>query len=492
VIRRLLIANRGEIAVRIARACHEMNIEAVAVYSDADLASPHVAAADLAVAIGPAPPSDSYLNIPAILEAARRTGCDAVHPGYGFLSQSAPFVRACEDAGLVFVGPTADVMARMGSKIEARRLMEAAGVRVVPGSTPDEQSDECLASTARAAGLPILIKASAGGGGKGMRRVESVGELPEAIQSARREALAAFGDGTLYVERLIERPRHIEVQVLGDGEGNVIHLYERECSMQRRHQKVIEESPAPVLPAALRDEMCEAAARAACAVSYRGAGTIEFLVEASARSFYFLEMNTRLQVEHAVTELVLGVDLVHAQIAIAGGQGLPRRRSDYTQRGHAIECRIYAEDPFDRFLPQAGRVLLYRPPLGPGIRFDSGIAAGVEVSVHYDPLLARLIAHGDTRETALARAIEALRSTVILGVRTNVPFLLDVLRDPRFAAGEVDTTYLDSIASRAPSAPVPAAAAVAAGAWLHVNRPAAPVADSQAVADPWATIRGWQ
>jgi acetyl-CoA carboxylase biotin carboxylase subunit len=492
MIRRVLIANRGEIAVRIARACREMRLETVAVYSEADLTSPHVAAADLAVPIGPAPARDSYLNVPVILDAALRTDCDAVHPGYGFLSQNARFVRACEDAGLVFVGPTAEVMALMGSKVEARRQIEASGVRVVPGSTPADQHDDTLVSTAQTVGLPILIKASAGGGGKGMRVVRSVRELPEAIRSARREALAAFGDGTLYVERLIERPRHVEVQVLGDGTGHAIHLFERECSMQRRHQKVVEESPAAAVPAALRDEMCEAAVRAARAVSYRGAGTIEFLLEADTTSFYFLEMNTRLQVEHAVTELVLGVDLVRAQLAVAGGQPLPWRQAELAQRGHAIECRIYAEDPFDRFLPQAGRVLLYRPPHGPGIRFDSGIAEGVDVPVHYDPLLARLVAHGDTRETALARAIEALRSTVILGVQTNVPFLLEVLRDERFAAGDVDTTYLDRLASAGVKAPAPAPAAIAAGAWLRANTARGSAPDSLSAPDPWATIRGWQ
>jgi acetyl-CoA carboxylase biotin carboxylase subunit len=492
VIRRVLIANRGEIAIRIARACHEMGIEAVSVYSEADLTAPHVGAGDSAVPIGPAPAIDSYLNVPAIVDAARSSGCDAVHPGYGFLSQSARFVRACEEAGLVFVGPTADVMARMGSKIEARRLMESSGVRVVPGATPSDQSDETLTSTARAVGLPVMVKASAGGGGKGMRIVRSAGELPEAIASARREAVAAFGDGTIYFEKVLERPRHIEVQILGDGEGDAIHLFERECSMQRRHQKVIEESPAPAVAPAVREEICDAAVRAARAVRYRGAGTIEFLIERDARSFYFLEMNTRLQVEHAVTELVLDVDLVRAQLAIAGGQGLPWQQQELSPRGHAVECRIYAEDPFDRFLPQAGRVLMYRPPLGPGIRFDSGIAEGTDVSVHYDPLLAKLVAHAGTRDAAIARAVQALRSTVILGIMTNVPFLLQVLRDDRFASGAVDTTYLDQWELRPSLTPELPAAAVAAGAWLHGGTTIVPeVASTAGVSDPWTTIEGW-
>jgi acetyl/propionyl-CoA carboxylase alpha subunit len=378
----------------------------------------------------------------------------------------------------------------MGSKIEARQLMERSEVQVVPGATPADQSDEAVVAAANAVGLPVIIKASAGGGGKGMRIVRSVGELGDAIRAARREALASFGDGTLYVERVIDRPRHVEVQVLGDGQGRAIHLFERECSMQRRHQKVIEESPALAVPAPLREEICQAAVRATRAVSYRGAGTVEFLVEAGGASFYFLEMNTRLQVEHPVTELVLGVDVVRAQLAVASGQGLPWRQDELRQRGHAIECRIYAEDPFDRFLPQAGRVLMYRAPEGPGIRFDSGIAEGTDVPVHYDPLLAKLIAYADTRDTAIARATNALRSTVILGLKTNVPFLLEMLRDDRFAAGSIDTTYLDHWELRPASMPAVPAAAIAAGAWLHVNGShVSPVAP--AVGDPWITVDGW-
>jgi acetyl-CoA carboxylase biotin carboxylase subunit len=492
VISRVLVANRGEIAVRIVRACHEVGIEAVAIYSDADRTAPHVLAADRAVPVGPAPAGDSYLNIPALLEAARTTRCDAVHPGYGFLSQSARFARACEDAGLVFVGPTSEVMARMGSKIEARRLMEEAGVRVVPGRTPVDQREEALVATAKTVGWPLLVKASAGGGGKGMRRVEAEDALKDALASARREAEAAFGDGTLYFERALDRPRHVEVQVLGDGEGQAIHLFERECSMQRRHQKVIEESPAPGLTAALREEICDAAVRAARAVRYRGAGTVEFLVDHAAGSFYFLEMNTRLQVEHAVTELVLDVDLVRAQLAIAGGGPLPWRQDELAPRGHAIECRIYAEDPFNGFLPQAGRVLLYRPPLAPGIRFDSGIAEGAHVPVHYDPLLAKLVAHAETRDAARRRAIQALRAAVILGVTTNVAFLLAMLEDERFAAGTVDTTYLDEWESHAHPPPSLPPAAIAAGAWLHANRGAGRRAAEVTGSDPWMTIHGWR
>src|SRR5687768_8660566 len=362
--RRLLIANRGEIAIRVIRACRDMNIESVAVYSDADTDAPHVGAADRAVRIGPPAPSESYLSIPAVIDAARSTASDAVHPGYGFLSENASFARACGDAGIVFVGPPADVIERMGSKIAARALMEAAGVPVVPGRVPVDQSDPGLVAAMRTIGSPALVKASAGGGGKGMRVVREDGAAVESIQAARREASAAFGDGTLYVERLIERPRHVEIQVFGGADGNVVHLFERECSIQRRHQKVVEESPSPGLGAAVRARMGEAAVAAAKAVGYQNAGTIEFLVEGAGdtATFYFLEMNTRLQVEHAVTEAVAGVDLVRAQLAVAAGEPLPWAQQSLVQRGHAVECRVYAEDPRSGFLPQAGPLLVYREP----------------------------------------------------------------------------------------------------------------------------------
>jgi len=445
MIKRLLIANRGEIAVRIARACRELEIESVAVYSEADRRSPHVAAADRAIAIGPAAAAESYLAIPRLLEAAAASGADAVHPGYGFLAENAELAAACAGAGLTFVGPPASVIEKMGSKIEARRLMQSAGVPVVPGETPEDQSDEGIQRAVNGAGFPALIKASAGGGGKGMRRVEGKTETLEAIQAARREATAAFGDGTLYVEHLINRARHVEVQVFGDEHGQAVHLFERECSVQRRHQKIVEESPAPALTAGLRDAITSAAVRAAKAAAYRGAGTIEFLLEGSgdAARFYFLEMNTRLQVEHPVTEQVLGVDLVRAQILVAAGERLPWTQYALAQRGHSIEARVYAEDPSQNFVPQAGPLLLYREPRMPGVRIDSGVAEGGEVSVHYDPLIAKVIATGETRDLARHRLIAALRAYPILGIRTNIPFLIGVLDHPRFVAGDVDTGFLD-------------------------------------------------
>ena len=442
MIRRLLIANRGEIAVRIIRACRELGIESVAVYSDADAGAPHVHTADRRARIGPPPAADSYLSIPAIVEAARSTGADAIHPGYGFLSENAAFATACVNAGLIFVGPPADAISRMGSKIEARRIATAAGVTVVPGETPADQSDAGIRAAVDRIGLPALIKASAGGGGKGMRTIREPRAIDEAIQAARREAAAAFGDGTLYVERLIDRPRHVEVQVFGDAHGHTLHLFERDCSTQRRHQKVLEESPSPAVTPDLRARMTTAAVAAAQAVGYVNAGTIEFLVDASG-SFYFLEMNTRLQVEHPVTEQVAGVDLVRAQLLVASGAPLPWTERDLVQRGHAIEARIYAEDPAQNFLPQAGRLTEYREPRWPGVRVDSGAAEGGEVSIYYDPMIAKVIATAETRALAIARLAAALRDFQIAGIRTNIAFLAAVLESDAFRAGTVDTAFLD-------------------------------------------------
>lgn len=442
---RLLIANRGEIARRIIRACRELEIETVAVYSDADAGSPHVGEADRAVRIGPAPSRESYLNISAIIDAARTTGATAIHPGYGFLSERALFARACEEAGLIFVGPPASALEQMGSKTGARTLMIAAGVPVVPGETPRDQTDEALAAAASRVGYPVLIKPAAGGGGIGMKTVREAAALPDALAAARREARASFGDETLYVERLIEKPRHVEIQVFADNHGHTVHLFERECSAQRRHQKMIEESPCPALSPKVREQMGAAAVAAAKAVGYRNAGTCEFLLEGDGDSarFYFLEMNTRLQVEHPVTEAVVGVDLVHAQLRVASGEPLPFTQESLTQRGHAIECRIYAEDPAQGFIPQAGPLLLYQEPQGPGIRVDSGVTTGSEVSVHYDPMLAKLIVSGSTRDETRRRAISALRSYAILGIRTNIPFLLRVLDHPQFVSASIDTRFLD-------------------------------------------------
>ncbi|MEP6918379.1 MAG: acetyl-CoA carboxylase biotin carboxylase subunit, partial [Acidobacteriota bacterium] len=483
-LRRVLIANRGEIAIRIARACRESTIESVAVYSDADAEAPHVRAADLAVRVGPAAPSESYLSIPSIVEAARASGADAVHPGYGFLSENASFARACEAAGLVFIGPPADVIERMGSKIAARALMQGAGVPIVPGETSADQSDAGIIRAAQAVGYPALVKASAGGGGKGMRVVPDHGSARELIQAARREAEAAFGDGTLYVERVIERPRHVEIQVFGDAHGGVVHLFERECSIQRRHQKVIEESPSAALTAGVRQAMGDAAVAAARAAGYRNAGTIEFLLEGAGDTarFYFLEMNTRLQVEHPVTEAVTGVDLVRAQLLVAAGAPLPWTQDSISQRGHAIECRIYAEDPQNGFLPQAGPLLLYREPQGPGIRIDSGVVEGYRMPVIYDPLIAKLTAAAESRDAAIARAQAALRGFPVLGIRTNIPFLLRVLAHPAFQAGAVDTGFidanLDALLRRSPAPPeaLAAAAASSTSAALPTVPPASPSA----------------
>ncbi len=500
MIKRVLIANRGEIALRVVHACRELGIETVAVYSDADIRSPHVAAADRSVHIGPAPAIDSYLSIERLIDAARRSGADAVHPGYGFLSQNPVFASACESAGVVFVGPPASVLTQMGSKIAARRLMETAGVPIVPGETPRDQSDSGIAAAVERVGLPALVKASAGGGGKGMRRVEpggDMGTIVEAVQSARREAIAAFGDGSLYVERLIPRPRHVEVQVFADNHGNIAHLFERECSVQRRHQKVIEESPSPVANARLRARMTEAAVRAARASRYRNAGTVEFLVDASAgrgaERFYYLEMNTRLQVEHGVTEQVTGVDLVRAQLLVASNEPLPWSSSGVTQRGHAIEARVYAEDPARGFLPQAGRILLYREPRMPGIRVDSGVEEGSDVPLHYDPLLAKVIATGSTRDETIRRLVCALREFPILGVRTNIEFLVGVLEHPRFRAGDFDTGWLDaegaSLAAASPDrAAVPEHVQAAIGAY-ESELPGEAQADRP---DPWQSLREWR
>jgi 3-methylcrotonyl-CoA carboxylase alpha subunit len=497
VIRRLLIANRGEIARRIIRACRELGIETVAVYSDADAGAPHVAEADRAVRIGAAPARDSYLNIDAIIGAAQSTNADAVHPGYGFLSEGAPFARACENAGLIFVGPPASALEKMGSKTGARTLMTGAGVPVVPGETPTDQSDDALKAAAVRVGFPVLIKPAAGGGGIGMKAVREPAALGDALAAARREAHASFGNDSLYVERLIERPRHVEIQVFADAHGNTVHLFERECSAQRRHQKVIEESPCPALSASVRERMGAAAIAAAQAVGYRNAGTCEFLLEGSGDSanFYFLEMNTRLQVEHPVTECVTGVDLVHAQLRVASGEPLPFTQAGLSQRAHAIECRIYAEDPAQGFIPQAGSILLYREPQGPGIRVDSGVKAGSEVSVHYDPMLAKLIVQASTREEARRRATNALREYAILGIRTNIPFLLQILEHPAFANASIDTGFLDreggalavSIPGELPPAILAAVSTLRTSGVSH-----SPSREQSESVDPFETLRGWR
>ena len=456
MLRRVLIANRGEIALRIIRTCRVLGIETVAVFSEADRSAPHAAAADQGVGIGPPPAADSYLSVERIIDAARTSDADAIHPGYGFLSERPELASACADAGLVWIGPPADVIARFGSKIEARREAAAAGVTVVPGSEPADQTTAGIAAAARAVGGPVLLKPSAGGGGKGMVAVHDDAALEEGIERARRGAVATTGDGTLYVERLLERPRHVEVQIVADGHGSVTALGERDCSLQRRHQKVIEESPAPGLSAHLRERLAAAAIDLALHAGYENAGTLEFLLDGDA--FWFLEMNTRLQVEHPVTELVTGIDLVAAQLAIAAGEPLPWTASQVTPRGHAIECRVYAEDAARGFLPQAGTIDRYVEPAGPGIRIDSGVVAGSEVPVHYDPLLAKVIAGGQTREEARRRAQVALEEFVLTGLKTNLPFLRVAISHAAFAAGNVQIRFLEDHAEAlATSAAVDAA-----------------------------------
>jgi acetyl-CoA carboxylase biotin carboxylase subunit len=498
-MRRLLIANRGEVARRIIRACRELGVETVAVYSDADAGALHVSEADHAVRIGPAPARDSYLNIQAILDAAQSVSADAVHPGYGFLSERAPFARACEDAGLIFVGPPASALEKMGSKTGARALMKGAGVPVVPGETPADQTDDALKKAAARVGFPALIKPAAGGGGIGMKAVRDAVGLADALAAARREARAAFGNDALYVERLIEQPRHVEIQVFGDAHGSTVHLFERECSAQRRHQKVIEESPCPALSASVRERMGAAAIAAARAVGYRNAGTCEFLLEGSgdAARFYFLEMNTRLQVEHPVTECVTGIDLVHTQLRVARGEPLPFTQASLSQRGHAIECRVYAEDPMREFIPQAGPILLYREPQGPGIRVDSGVRSGSEVSVHYDPMLAKLIVHASTREEARRRAISALREFAILGIRTNIPFLLQILEHQQFVSASIDTGFLDresaALAARIPGELPPAVlAAIQEHRGSLGTQGTSGTQGTLVKTDPFDTLRNWR
>jgi acetyl-CoA carboxylase biotin carboxylase subunit len=447
-LRKVLIANRGEIAVRIARACRDLHLASVAVYSECDRTARHVRIADEAVAIGGNPPTDSYLRIDRIVEAALAAGADAIHPGYGFLAENEAFAVACRDAGLTFIGPSPEAIALMGSKTAARRAAVAAGVPVVPGTEEPIAADVDDASIARVAdgiGFPVMVKAVAGGGGKGMRVVSRTADLPGAIRAARSEAAGAFGDPAIYLERRLTRPRHIEVQLLADTSGTVMPFVERECSIQRRHQKVVEESPSPVVAAGLRERMTTAAAAIARSVGYTNAGTIEFLLDEDG-SFYFLEMNTRLQVEHPVTEMVTGTDLVVWQIRIAQGEQLALDAGEaINPRGHAIECRIYAEDPDSGFMPSPGRITALRVPDGPGIRDDSGTEAGADVPIYYDPLISKLVAWGADRPQAITRMRRALREYEVRGIHTTIPFFQWMLRQPEFVEARFHTEYLDEL-----------------------------------------------
>jgi len=453
MFKKILIANRGEIAVRVIRACHEMGIAAVAVYSDVDRASLHVRKSDEAYAIGPAPATDSYLRMDKILDVAKHCEAEAIHPGYGFLSENAKFAQACADAGIKFIGPTPKSMKLMGSKTSARQQMEKAGVPFVPGTSRGLASPEEGEQIARRIGYPVMLKAAAGGGGKGMRLVNTHDEFRSALESAQSEAQRSFGDSEVYIEKAILNPRHVEMQVLADEHGNTVWLGERECSIQRRHQKVLEESPSPIVDPEMRLRMGEVAVKAAQSSDYTNAGTVEFLVD-QQKNFYFLEMNTRLQVEHPVTELTTGLDLVQLQIRIAAGEQLPFKQSDITLRGHAIECRIYAEDPDNNYFPSPGKITLLLEPYGPGLRLDSGVYEGWSVPIDYDPLLAKLIGYGSDRTQAIMRLKRALDEYSVAGIKTNISFFQRILNDADFQAGKLDTGYLDRLLAKPNSAVV--------------------------------------
>ncbi len=464
---KILVANRGEIAVRIIRSARALGYRTVAVYSEADAGAPHVSLADEAVLIGPAPVASSYLDPERLLKAATATGADAVHPGYGFLSENANFARACAEAGLAFIGPSADAIHLMGNKAEAKRRMIEAGVPCVPGYEGKDQADAAFVAAADKIEFPVMVKAAAGGGGRGMRLVEKKDQLVAALASARSEALNAFGSDELILEKAVQQPRHVEIQVFGDAHGNVIHLGERDCSVQRRHQKVVEEAPCPVMTPELRERMGAAAVEAARSIGYEGAGTVEFLLD-SRGAFYFLEMNTRLQVEHPVTELITGLDLVALQLRVARGEPLPLGQKDVTLTGHAIEVRLYAEDPSNNFLPASGRVDVWQPATGDGIRIDHGLREGQEISPFYDPMIAKVIAWGHDRDEARRRLIRALEETAIFGPVTNKDFLVAILAHPRFAAGEATTTFLpENFDEAAPKKVRPSRAQAAIAAVLQ-------------------------
>jgi acetyl-CoA carboxylase biotin carboxylase subunit len=482
---KILIANRGEIAIRIMRACRELDIHTVAVYSEADKKALHVSFADESVQLGAPAPKESYLNIEKILTAAKQTGAQAIHPGYGFLSENAAFAEAVTRAGLVFIGPPPEAIHLMGDKAESKRKMKQAGVPTIPG-VEGLTTEQEFKKAAVSIGYPVLIKAAAGGGGKGMRIVSRESEMLEAFEAARREALNAFGDDRLLMEKFLAGAHHVEFQILGDHQGNLLHLFERECSVQRRHQKIIEETPSPLLSPQLRSQMGAAAVAAAKAVGYTNAGTVEFILDPASSAFYFLEMNTRLQVEHPVTEMVVSIDLVHWQIRIAAGEPFPFNQSDFTQRGHAIECRIYAEIPGDNFLPSTGKLLQVIEPQGPGIRLDSGITRGGEVTHFYDPLLAKLIAYAEDRETAIRRMQVALEEYVIHGVATNIDFLGAVLEHPDFQNGEVTTRWVETKLYWSPP-PKPSFEALIAASLTDLTLPGTiPQVSSHTEPDPYS------
>lgn len=494
MFKKILIANRGEIAVRIMATCHEMDIRTVAVYSDVDSDAQHVRAADEAYLIGPAPAAQSYLRIDTILEVAQKSGAEAIHPGYGFLSENAAFVEACEHAGIVFIGPSAQAMRIMGSKIAAKQLAQAVDAPTVPGYTGESQDEDTLLSEAQRVGYPLLIKASAGGGGKGMREVHKQSDFQEQLAGARREAKASFGDETVFLEKLILQPRHVEIQILGDTHGNLIHLGERDCSIQRRHQKILEESPSPALTPALRAEMGAAAVRIAKAAGYVNAGTMEFILDAD-KHFYFLEMNTRLQVEHPVTEEVTGLDLVRHQLLIAAGEPLGILQEQVSHRGHAIEVRLYAEDPAHNFLPSTGTISTFVKPEGSGIRVDSGIDTGDEITQFYDPMIAKLIVYGEDRTAAIARLQRALEHCTLLGVTTNIPLLYAIAQHPAFKAGHTHTGFLGEhhlLQSQSSSQPALPEEALIAAAVYEVQQVPEQGHSHSTASNPWQTLGPWR
>ena len=490
MFKKILVANRGEIARRVINTCREMGVETVAVYSEADARAVHVLKADQAVFLGSSEPSESYLNMGKIIEAARRTGAEAIHPGYGFLAENAEFAALCENEGIVFIGPPSGVIRELGDKTSARRTVSKNNVPIIPGLLEPEADPDILAQKAEEIGYPILIKAAAGGGGKGMRVIESADGFKEACRAAASEAKSAFGDGSIYLEKHIDRPRHVEFQILADQYGNVIHLLERECSIQRRHQKIIEETPSPVMTPELREKMGAAAKAAAKASGYVNAGTVEFLVDRD-NNFYFLEVNTRLQVEHPITEMITGLDLVRLQLEIAAGAHLSLKQEDIQGRGHAIECRIYAEDPENGFFPSPGDIIYLEEPAGPGVRNDCGVYSGFTVPVEYDPILSKLITHAETREAATARMIRALEEYIILGVKTPIPFLLDVLRSEPFQEGQ---TFTDFIPANFPDWTMKQDLRDLAGAAFIVHDMSGPAesgpleARDEALPSPWKTL----
>ncbi len=492
---KILVANRSEIAVRVINACRVLGIRSVAVYSEADRKSKHRQVADEAVFVGPPPPRESYLDIDKIIGAAKETGCDAIHPGYGFLAENPELPRACAKAGIVFIGPSPEAMLLMGNKVESRIKMVDAGVPLIPGMTASADDPAVFREAADKAGYPVMIKAAAGGGGKGMRIVHKERDLEDALEAAQREALNAFNDDTCYLEKYIANARHIEFQVLADSHGNYVHVFERECSIQRRHQKIVEESPSVALNADLRNRMGETAVAVAKAADYVSAGTVEFLVDEDG-GFYFLEMNTRIQVEHPITEMVTGTDLVVEQIRIAAGQKLSFQQADLSQRGHAIECRIYAEDGDNNFMPSTGTICHYSEPNGPGVRIDSGVMDGIEISIDYDPIMAKLIVHAPDRDSAITKMIDALHDYKVLGVKTSKNFMVEVLKHPAFCDGKTYTNFLEEHMSDRDTDTEPyhaLAAAVASVASLTTRRVASGGGGGETrVETPWQTLGAWE